>query len=96
MLLVSVVAISCIIFNAPHYWRFNFVVKLCVAGLVLLISDNPKIKKASFYLLVLDGMLVKFTETVDLLRIANLSQTLINFLFSSPFGIIFKMIINTF
>ena len=96
LLLVSVVAISCVIFNAPHYWRFNFVVKLCVAGLLLLINDNPKIKKTCFYLLLIDGLLVKFTETVDLLRIANLSQTLVNFLLSSPFGIVFKLIINMF
>ena len=96
LLLISVMAISCVIFNAPHYWRFNFIVKLCLAVLLFLSNEDFKIGKICMNLLIIDGLMVKLVETVDFTRIADIRLTMENFIFSSPFGIIVKLLIKLF
>ena len=97
LLLLSIVAISCIVFSAPHYWRFNFVIKLCLAVLLLMVNDeliSNRIKKIVLCLFVCDGIMVKFTETIDLIRISDLGHTLINFFYSSPYMILYKLLMR--
>lgn len=96
LLLVSVLAISCVIFNAPHYWRFNFIVKLCAAVLLFFAEEDWHFGRICTYLFVLDGLMVKLVETIDFTRIADVGKTFENFLFSSPFGIIAKVFMGLF
>jgi len=93
LFLVEILAISCVAFSAPHYWRFNLVTQMAIGFIfILVIRDDLKSKFWRYALFAVGAG----NFVIQIYRIIRSSvyidQWMINFLFSTPFQIVYRLL----
>lgn len=93
LFLVATLAISCVAFSAPHYWRFNLVAQMGIGFIIVLLLNGDIRSQLWRYGLLAVGAGNFLIQFYRLLRSAvYLDQWMLNFLFSTPFQIIYRLL----
>lgn len=93
LFLVAILAISCVAFSAPHYWRFNLVTQMGI-GFIIVLLMNEGIKSELWrYALLAVGVGNFLIQFYRIMRSAvYIGQWMQNFLLSTPFQIIYRLL----
>lgn len=93
LFLVAIFSISCVAFSAPHYWRFNLVAQMAIGFIFIkLINNNlrSQIWRYTFWIIGAGNFLIQFYRIMK--SAVYIDQWMINFLTSTPYQIIYRLI----
>ena len=93
LFLIAILAISCVAFSAPHYWRFNLVVQMSISFIVVLLMHDGIKSQLWRYALFAVGAGNFVIQFYRIMRSSvYVGEWMLNFLLSTPFQIIYRLL----